>query len=182
MKELSLHILDIAQNSIRAGANLVELTIDEDLKADRLSITIGDDGCGIPEDKLPDITNPFVTSRKTRRVGLGLSLFKDAAEACDGSFSVESQVGVGTTVQAVFRYNHIDRAPLGDMSDTVITMIMSFGTAELLYTHRYNGKEFVLDTREIKAILEEDSLMNDPEVLNWIRGYVADGLSEIMEE
>ncbi|MEG2418302.1 MAG: ATP-binding protein [Eubacterium sp.] len=93
MKELSLHILDITQNSIRAGATLVELCIVEDTLEDLLSITISDDGCGIPKDRLADITNPFVTSRTTRKVGLGLPLFKAAAEGCDGWFTIRSEEG-----------------------------------------------------------------------------------------
>lgn len=182
MKELSLHILDITQNSIRAGAALVELCIVEDTLEDLLSITISDDGCGIPKDRLADITNPFVTSRTTRKVGLGLPLFKAAAEGCDGRFTIRSEEGVGTTVEAVFKRSHIDRAPLGNMADTVMTMLLSFNHAELLYIHHYNGRTFEFDTRQIKAILEAEDLLTDPEVLGWIRGYVAEGLEGIMEE
>lgn len=182
MKELSLHILDITQNSIRAEADLVKLTINENVNANQLEIIIEDNGKGIPADKLPEITNPFVTTRTTRRVGLGLSLFKDAAEGCGGRFEIESEVNVGTRVYASFEYDHIDRMPLGNMPDTVITMLMSFGEAELVYVQRYNGREFVFDSREIKAILGEDSLMGDPDILNWIRGYVEEGLEEITEE
>lgn len=161
---------------------MVQLDILEDTRKDTLTITIADDGCGIPADMLPNITNPFVTSRTTRRVGLGLPLFKDAAEACDGFFSITSEVGVGTTVTAGFKHSHIDRAPLGNMADTVMTMVMSFGSADLVYKHEYNGSVFECDTREIKAILGEDSLMEDPEILAWIRDYVSEGLVEIMED
>ncbi len=183
MKELSLHILDIVQNSVRAGAKNIGLTITEDLKEDWLTIVIDDDGCGIPEDKMADITNPFVTSRKTRKVGLGLSLFKSAAETCDGRFEITSKVDVGTRVTAVFRWSHIDREPLGSMPDTVVTLLMSIGDAELLYKHIYNGRCFEFDTREIKEILGDDgTMLNDPEILNWIRGYVEEGLAEIVEE
>ncbi len=147
---------------------MVQLDILEDTRKDTLTITIADDGCGIPADMLPNITNPFVTSRTTRRVGLGLPLFKDAAEACDGFFSIT--------------HSHIDRAPLGNMADTVMTMVMSFGSADLVYKHEYNGSVFECDTREIKAILGEDSLMEDPEILAWIRDYVSEGLVEIMED
>lgn len=182
MKELALHILDITQNSIRAGATVVDLIINEAVNDNLLEIIIEDNGKGIPADKLPDITNPFVTSRTTRKVGLGLSLFKAAAEGCGGRFDIQSQINVGTKVYASFEYNNIDRVPLGNMPDTVITMLMSFGEAELVYVHRYNGKTFQFDTREIKEILGEDSLMNDPDILNWIKGYVDEGLEEIKEE
>lgn len=182
MKELALHILDITQNSIRAGAKMVKLTIDEAVNDNLLEIIIEDNGKGIPADKLPDITNPFVTSRTTRKVGLGLSLFKAAAEGCGGRFEIQSEVNVGTKVYASFEYNNIDRVPIGNMPDTVITMLMSFGEAELVYVQKYNGKTFLFDTREIKEILGEDSLMNDPEILTWIKGYVDEGLEEIKEE
>lgn len=182
MKELALHILDITQNSVRANARIIHLTIDEAVADNRLTITIEDDGDGIPAEKLPEITNPFVTSRTTRKVGLGLSLFKSAAEGCGGSFEITSELGRGTRVSASFEYDNIDRMPLGNMPDTVITMLMSFGEAELVYTHRYNGKTFAFDSREIKEILQEDSLLGDPDILNWIRGYVEEGLGEIMEE
>ncbi|MDO4287950.1 MAG: ATP-binding protein [Eubacterium sp.] len=182
MKELALHILDITQNSVRAGARVIRLTIDEAVLENRLTITVEDDGSGIPPEILPEITNPFVTSRTTRRVGLGLPLFKSAAEGCGGSFDIQSEVGVGTRVSASFEYDNIDRMPLGNMPDTVITMLMSFGEAELVYLHRYNQKTFAFDSREIKEILQEDSLLGDPDILNWIRGYVEEGLGEIMEE
>ncbi|MEG0377930.1 MAG: ATP-binding protein [Eubacterium sp.] len=182
MKELSLHILDITQNSISAGAKLVTLTINEDLRKNLLEITIEDNGRGIPAEKLSVITDPFVTTRKTRKVGLGLSLFKAAAEGCRGHFEIQSIVDVGTKVYASFEHNNIDRVPLGNMPDTVMTMLLSFGDAELVYIHRYNSREFVFDTREIKEVLEESSLLNDPDILNWIKGYVAEGIQEIMEE
>ncbi|MEF9918093.1 MAG: ATP-binding protein [Eubacterium sp.] len=181
MKELSLHILDITQNSISAGAKLVKLSIIENPDKNLLEIIIEDNGKGISAEKLPVITNPFITSRTTRKVGLGLPLFKAAAEGCNGRFEIQSTINVGTKVYASFEYDNIDRVPLGNMPDTVITMLMSFGDAELVYVHRYNDNEFVFDTREIKSVLQENSLMNDPDILNWIKGYVAEGLNELME-
>ena len=181
MKELSLHILDITQNSIRAQAQLVKLVIVESPANNQLTIIIEDDGCGIPADRLQHITDPFVTTRTTRRVGLGLSLFKAAAEACGGYFEISSTVGVGTKVTGSFMRDHIDRAPLGNMADTVLAMVMSFGETDLYYEHDYNNQIFVFNTREIKETLEVESL-NEPEILNWIREFVAEGLEEIMEE
>ncbi len=181
MKELSLHILDITQNSIRAQAQLVKLVIVESPANNQLTIIIEDDGCGIPADRLLHITDPFVTTRTTRRVGLGLSLFKAAAEACGGYFEISSTVGVGTKVTGSFMRDHIDRAPLGNMADTVLAMVMSFGETDLYYEHDYNNQLFVFNTREIKETLEVESL-NEPAILNWIREFVAEGLEEIMEE
>jgi hypothetical protein len=181
MKELSLHILDITQNSIRAQAQLVNLVIVESLANNELTITIEDNGCGIPADMLHHITDPFVTTRTTRKVGLGLSLFKAAAEACGGYFEISSTPGIGTKVVASFRRDHIDRVPLGNMADTILTMVMSFGETDLNYEHNFNNQLFVFNTREIKETLEVESL-NEPEILNWIRESVAEGLEEIMEE
>lgn len=181
MKELSLHILDITQNSIRAQAQLVNLVIVESLENNELTIIIEDNGCGISADMLHHITDPFVTTRTTRKVGLGLSLFKAAAEACGGYFEISSTPGVGTKVVASFMRDHIDRAPLGNMADTILTMVMSFGETDLNYEHNFNNQLFVFNTREIKETLEVESL-NEPEILNWIREFVAEGLEEIMEE
>jgi hypothetical protein len=180
MKELSLHILDITQNSIRAQAKLVKLVIIESLANNELTIIIEDDGCGIPADRLQNITDPFVTTRTTRKVGLGLSLFKAAAEACGGFFEISSTPDVGTKVVGTFMRDHIDRAPLGNMADTILTMVMSFGETDLNYEHDYNNQLFVFNTREIKETLEVESL-NEPEILNWIREFVAEGLEEIQE-
>jgi hypothetical protein len=181
MKELSLHILDITQNSIRAQATLVKLTISESVPENHFSITIEDDGCGIPAEQLKNVTDPFVTTRTTRRVGLGLSLFKAASEGCGGYFEISSTVGVGTKVVGTFLRDHIDRAPLGNMADTVVTMVMSFGEADLVYEHDYNKKSFIFNTRQIKETLEVTSL-NEPDILNWIREFVRESLAEIMEE
>ncbi len=182
MKELSLHILDIVQNSVTAGATLIEVCVDESTRNDTMTIDIKDNGCGISKEKLTDITNPFKTSRQTRKVGLGLSLFQSAALACDGSFAIDSLVGKGTEVKAVFKRSHIDRAPLGNMPDTVITLLMSIGDADLLYKQFFNERVFSLDTREIKEILESKDLMKDPDVIHWVHDYVKDGLKEMMEE
>lgn len=181
MKELSLHILDITQNSIRAQAKLVSLTIIESSAKNELTIVIQDDGCGIPAERLQKITDPFVTTRTTRKVGLGLSLFKTAAKRCGGIFEISSELGVGTKVIGTFMRDHIDRAPLGNMADTIVTMVMSFGEADLCYEHNYNNRLFVLNTREIKETLDVISL-NEPDILNWIKEFVQEGLEEIMEE
>ena len=115
MKEISLHILDIIQNSISAKAKVIQLTIFESTINNVLIVTIEDNGQGMEEDFLEKVTNPFITTRTTRKVGLGISLLKAAAERCGGSFHIDSQKGIGTKVEAIFQYNHIDRAPLGNM-------------------------------------------------------------------
>jgi len=183
MKELSLHILDITQNSIRAGASLVKVIVDENVHKNKLMIQIEDDGCGICKEKLSDITNPFVTSRTTRKVGLGLSLFKAAAEQSGGHFSINSEINVGTKVEATFVYDHIDRAPLGNMAETIVTMILSFNDANLIYQHRYNDKVFIFSTLEIKEILgDTPGILKEPEILIWIKKTVTEELKDLREE
>lgn len=181
MKELSLHILDITQNSITAQATLVVLEICESDPDNQLIISIKDNGKGIEKEQIDQILDPFVTSRTTRKVGLGLPLFKAAADQCGGHFEIESQVGVGTRVRAEFEKDHIDRVPLGNMADTVMTMVMSFGPVDLVYTHTYNQETFNFDTRQLKEALETNDL-NEVEILTWIRETVSEGLENIMEE
>jgi hypothetical protein len=185
MRELSLHILDILQNSVEAGATRVELTIDEDLAADRLMITVKDNGRGIPPDKLSKLFDPFYTTRSTRHVGLGLPLLKAAAERCNGDVTLASEVGVGATLSATFQHSHLDRAPLGDMTGTLLTFILG-GACDLRYVHRVIGRvgewesgrvgerEFAFDTAEIKAELGDVPLTH-PDVRDWLRQFIADG-------
>ena len=173
MRELSLHILDILQNSIEAGATLVELTIEEDLDTDRLSITVGDNGRGMSEAQVARILDPFYTTRKTRHVGLGLPLFKVAAERCNGDLTVTSQLGKGTTVRATFQHSHIDRAPLGDVTGTLMSVILA-NKCDLHYIHRADGKEFEFHTASVKAELGEIPLTHH-KVRQWLQGFIAEG-------
>lgn len=172
MVELSLHVLDIAQNSIKADASLIEIIVVEDIADNVLSITIKDNGCGMTAEFLNDVTNPFRTSRTTRRVGLGISMFKSAAEITGGSFDIQSEVGVGTTVTANFVYDSIDRQPLGDMVSTIITLVNSRPDIDYLYHHIYNDKEFDFDTRQIKSVIGEEISLAEPEILNWIENSI----------
>ena len=179
MKEISLHILDIMHNSITAGATLTELEIYENEKEDVLSFTVRDNGCGMSEELLKKVIDPFTTHRTTRKVGLGIPLTKLAAESSGGGFEISSQVGVGTVVKAVFGYSNIDRQPLGDMAETMHQLITSFENVDFLYKHIINGKEFLLDTREIKKILGDVSLKEN-EISLWLLEYLRDGEKEIM--
>jgi anti-sigma regulatory factor (Ser/Thr protein kinase) len=181
MKELSLHIIDIAQNSVRAGASEVQLSIVENIPENRLLITIEDNGKGMNKETLEKVMDPFYTSRTTRKVGLGLSLFRQAALACNGDFSVTSEENKFTIVNAEFKYDHIDRVPLGNMADTIATMIMSFGDTRLIYRHIINAKTFTFDTKEIKEVLGEEVPLASTEVVQWIREFILEGLEEIME-
>lgn len=172
MTELSLHILDIVQNSIKANATLIEININEDVKNNLLAIHIIDNGCGMDKDFLSDVVNPFRTTRTTRKVGLGLSLFKNACEQTGGSFEITSELGCGTKVSAVFVYDSIDRQPIGDMASTISTIIGSNDKIDYIYTHSYNEQSFEFSTKEIRKVLGEEISLSEIDVLNWIEGYI----------
>lgn len=178
MKELSLHILDIVQNSVAAGARLIMLDLIEDVNTDLLEFSIKDDGCGMTEETLKKVTDPFTTGRTTRRVGLGIPLLKAAAELTGGGLELTSEPGVGTTVTARFVYDSIDRQPLGNMAETMLGLITSYENIDFVYYHRVNEKEFTIDTREIKGILGEVSL-NEPEVVLWLSGFLNENETEL---
>jgi len=160
LRELSLHILDIVENGVAAGADFIRITVDEARRDDRITITITDNGRGIPAEKIDRLTDPFITLRPTRRVGLGLPLLSAAAQRCDGALDVSSKAGDGTRVQAVFRYSHIDRAPMGDMAATITTLIMGNPGIDFVYRHIIDGREFTLDTRGLKEELGENGLQD----------------------
>lgn len=173
MKELSLHILDLVENSIQAGASKVGITIDETHLHTHIKITVTDNGRGIDPERLEDISDPFVTSRTTRRVGLGISLFKAASQRCDGEFSIQSQEGKGTTVSATFALDHLDRAPVGDMGATITNLIAGYPDIGIKYHHRLYGDSLTMDTAELAAGLDTVKL-NDPAILYRIREMVND--------
>jgi len=174
MTELSLHILDIAQNSIKAGASLVEININEDVDSNLLVIEIIDNGCGMDEEFLKDVVNPFKTTRTTRKVGLGLSLLKNACELTGGKLEIKSKLGVGTRVRAIFVYNSIDRQPIGDMASTMSTIIGGNDKIDYIYSHNYNGNEFKLSTFDLRKMLGPEIELSNIEVLGWIEGYISE--------
>lgn len=178
MKEISLHILDIVHNSIRAGATEVELCVTESVADDILSFTITDNGCGMDEEMVKSVIDPFTTSRSTRKVGLGIPLLKLATENTGGGIEISSKLGEGTKIKAVFGISHIDRQPLGDMSETMLGLITSYEEIDFVYRHMVDGKEFVLDTKEVKQILGGVSLKS-PEVVIWLKEFLAENESEL---
>lgn len=173
MREQSLHILDAMENSLEAGATLIEVTIEDDLAADWLTITVRDNGRGMSEAQLARVFDSFFTTRSTRHVGLGIPLFKAAAERCNGNLTVTSQLGKGTTLQATFQHSHIDRAPLGDIAGTLLAIILS-GRCDVHYVHRIDGREFTFHTADIRAELEEIPLTH-PAVRRWLEGFITEG-------
>lgn len=179
MRELSLHILDIVENGITAGARVITIRVEEASAADRLLISVHDDGRGMPPRKVVDIANPFVTTRTTRRVGLGLSLLAAAARRCEGDIHVKAAPGTGTEVTATFRLSHIDRAPLGDMAATLGTLIMGNPPVDFVYIHRLDGREFTLDTRDLKRELEGVDL-SSPAVVSHLMELIRRSLKELV--
>ncbi|MBU1181265.1 MAG: ATP-binding protein [Proteobacteria bacterium] len=177
MREISLHIMDVAENGITAGAGCIHILIDEERIENRLKVVIKDNGKGIPPDMLRKVTDPFVTSRTTRRVGLGLSLLKEAAKRCDGDFSVESEPGRGTSVTATFRYDHIDRAPIGDIAGTITMLIAGNPDIDFVYDHVIDGNRFAIDTRELRAELEES--LADPALLFHLKKQIEEELRKL---
>jgi hypothetical protein len=176
MRELSLHIMDIIQNSIAANASFIEITVDENIIKDYLKIVIKDNGRGIDKEILSKIKDPFITTRTSRKVGLGISLFEAACNRCEGVLNIESTVGVGTTLTALMKYSHIDRAPLGRLQDTIMSLLL-YPNLDFIYKHLFNENEFILDTREIRKIVGDD--LEDQEIIFWIRDYIIEGTNAI---
>lgn len=177
MTEISLHILDIAENSARAGAKHIAISVETDTAADKLTIIIEDDGCGMTMEQTAKAADPFFTSRTTRKVGLGIPFFKYAAESTGGSFTIMSSTNLGTTVTAVFVLSHIDRMPLGDIARTIHTLIVYHTDIDFIYCYRYNGAFFTLDTREFRSVIE-DIPFNMPEISSYILEYLLENKLE----
>lgn len=181
MLELSLHILDIVENSTRAGAKTVFITLREDTSRDTLFLEIQDNGSGMTEAVLKKATDPFFTTKTVRHVGLGLPMFSQAAEKASGRVVVKSQRGKGTRVAAEFKLSHIDRQPLGDIASTLVSLIAGNSTVEFIYRHQHNDREYLLDTRVIKKEIENIPI-NHAEVLHFIKAHIQEGLKEIEAE
>ena len=174
MREIALNILDIAENSVKAKASLIEITV---TAADNiLTVTITDNGTGMSKDFLEKVTDPFTTTRTTRKVGMGIPLFKDAAEMTGGSFEIESEPGRGTRVTARFVIDSIDRAPLGDISDTAVTLLGP--DIDFVWVYTVNGRSFTFDTREIKAELG-DIPIDSPEIISFLRNLLKENIDSI---
>ena len=182
MKGLSLNILDITENSVKAGATLTEILIDE--TPDKLQLKIIDNGCGMSEEILKGVENPFYTTRTTRKVGLGIPLLKLSCEQTGGTFHIESRdedtypSDHGTKVVASFNKNHIDFTPLGDVVFSIVTLIQGDPLTDFLYTHKMPKGEVLLDTRELRAQLGDISLA-EFEVITWIKDYLTEQYEEI---
>ncbi|MEW6179526.1 MAG: ATP-binding protein [Chloroflexota bacterium] len=175
MRELSLHLLDIAENSIAAGAKNIIITIREDTKNDRLYLSVLDDGKGMDEEMVARVTDPFVTTRTTRKVGLGIPLLKAAAESCNGWLKIHSKPGQGTLLEVEFQRSHIDRMPLGDIAGTFLTLLVGNPQIHWVFRYTIDHETFELDDQTIKQELE-DIPLSDPKVLSFLRELLENGL------
>jgi len=181
MLELAAHILDIAENSVRADARLIEIAINEDTANDFLSIEIIDDGHGMNQKEIKKVLDPFYTTKTVRRVGLGIPLLADAAQRSGGNLQLESKEGKGTTVKSTFCLSNVDRQPMGNIISTIIILIAGNSDVDFFYKHRHNDRRFELDTRVIRKEIE-DVPINHPEILKYIRGVLEEGFSKIKPE
>lgn len=181
-RDLSQHVLDIAENGVTAGATLLNVDVEEDTVEDRLALIVRDNGRGMDPEMVASVTDPWVTTRTTRKVGLGIPFLKQTAEMCEGAFEITSTPGQGTTTRAVLQLSHIDRPPLGDLAGTLLCIIVGNPGVDLVYHHRVDEETFVFDTREIREILGEDVPLSDPEVLAFIRGALTEGVTTLGSE
>ena len=163
MKDLSLHILDIAENAIRAKADLVEITIDENMSNDTVTIEIRDNGRGMHPEEVDRACDPFYTTKNNKRFGLGLALLSDAARMAGGNLEIKSRKDFGTEIKAVFQYSHIDRKPLGDVGGTLETLIIGNLGVDFIFRHKNATTEDFFDTRTVRGSREI------PEMLKKIR-------------
>ncbi len=180
MRELALHILDIVENSISADANTIRIMIEEDHLQDILTILIEDDGKGMDEEMVLKITDPFITSRTSRKVGLGIPFFKAAAEACAGDFSIQSKPGAGTKIVANFQFSHIDCMPLGDIVSTLLTLIIGTPEVRFLFEYKINQQSYKFDNEPIKQTLDGVSL-SEPAVIKYIREELKTGIKNLRQ-
>lgn len=180
LEDLSAHVLDIAENSVRAEASDVTIEITEDVRGNIMRFSVQDNGKGMTEEFVERVTDPFTTTRTARRVGMGLPFLQQSAELCGGSLEIKSKAGTGTKTTATFLFDSVDRPPLGDMAATVMTLIMGAPEIHWLYRHTTNKGEFELDTDELLEALDgERDLLRSADVGLWIRDKVKEGLTSI---
>ncbi len=179
MIELSLNILDITYNSIRAGAKNIDITVRADFCTDEMEISISDDGCGMSEEMVKTVSDPFTTTRTTRKVGMGIPLFKMYAEMCGGALRINSEPGVGTTIAATMKISHIDRPPMGDLGQTMTTLIGASPATEFKLNFVSDGKEYIFDTKEIKETLDGVEIEN-VEILSFLREMINENIENLI--
>jgi hypothetical protein len=182
LEDLSLHILDVGENSLDAGATEIKIKIDEDTRGNKLVLVIEDNGRGLDEETQKKVLDPFYTTKKGKEAGLGISLLAQSAQEAGGDLSIKSQIATGTVITAWFVYDHLDRKPIGNMADTIIALLAGRGSSiDIVYEHCKDGDGFTLDTREIRMELQDVPLDN-PEVLNLLKEVINCGLKDLEKE
>lgn len=183
MKEISLHLLDIAENSVSAHAKNVRIDVCEDFRVNQLVTIVEDDGDGLTAEAVKQVTDPFYTNRTERKVGLGIPLFKASAEACQGAMKISSAPGAGTKVEVNFQHTHIDRMPLGDLSSTFLTLLLAHPEVHWFFTYAFNPpykgslRKFEFDDQPVKETLDGFSLTH-PDVITFIRSALEEGIAQ----
>lgn len=180
MRELALHLMDIAENSVAARATRVAIEVVEDLDHDRLQMCVEDNGCGMDAEMVKKVIDPFVTSRTTRKVGLGIPLLKEAAEACNGHLIIDSAPGKGTRVEVEFQHSHIDRMPLGNLPDTFLALVIGHPDVRWVFAYCYEDKVFDFDTQPIRETLDGIPL-TEPEILAYLRSSLEEGIGSVQQ-
>ncbi|WMJ23419.1 ATP-binding protein [Paludicola sp. MB14-C6] len=178
MQELSLNILDVAQNSIKAKATLITIKIHKNTMSKTLLISIEDNGCGMSQQQAEQVVDPFYTTRTTRKVGLGVPFFKMSAELTGGTFTIQSELKVGTKISALYYYEHIDMMPVGDMASTMLSLISVNPDIDFIYYFSVDENEFCMNTQEMKTVLE-GLPVNSNEVLTFIKNFINENQAEI---
>ena len=177
VRELALHLLDIAENSVAAKAQNITISVNEDSSADKLEMCVIDDGIGMDEATVVRVVDPFYTSRTTRKVGLGLPFLKQAAEACNGSLQIQSTLGKGTQVKVAFQRSNIDRMPLGDLAGTFLSLLIANPDINWDFNYTVDGREFKFESLPVTQALEGISL-TEPSVLTYLRELIESGVAE----
>jgi hypothetical protein len=178
LRELSLHLLDIAENSIAAGAKRIKITVAEDTAKDTFFLSVEDDGKGMDAETVQKVVDPFVTSRTTRKVGLGIPLLKEAAEACNGWLKIESNPGAGTRIDVQFQRSHIDRMPLGDFANTCLILFTGNPSIHWIFQYSFDQRDFIFDDEGIKKELG-DFPITEPSMIRYFRELFTEGVSEV---
>lgn len=178
MRELSLHILDLAQNSLTANATRLDIFVDVDHKKDCLTVVLADNGKGMSPEFVKNVVSPFTTTRTTRKVGLGIPMFKEHAELTGGSFEIASTQGVGTRLTAKFVLSSIDRQPLGDLAGTILALVIANPAFHFHLKYTVDTEDFTFDTKEISALLSGVPL-DSPEVVSWMKDYLTEGIESL---
>ncbi|MEG1499021.1 MAG: ATP-binding protein [Bacteroidales bacterium] len=175
---MASHVLDLIQNSISANATLMRIITDEDISKNRYILTIEDNGKGMSPEFLSKVTDPYTTTRTTRKVGMGLPLLKQNVEITGGTLEIHSQVGVGTVLKASFVMDHIDRIPVGDMVGVIGMLTAMNPTLDFIYEHKNSYGNYLFDTREVKAVLDNVSI-SDPQIQHFLKEMIEENLLKL---